>query len=124
MEGSDPAGSACAVCDSPNVDPETRQELEATLAARSELGPAHDANLIDGFVERLDARLAERRPARPPKALDPTVSVGVRFALTVVSLIAGIPITAIALTQSGLAALVVAWAGIVLVNLVFSRSAR
>ena len=106
------------------MDPETREELEATLAARSELGAAHDAHLIDGFIERLDARLAERKPARPPKAVDPTATAGMRFALTIVSLIAGIPITAIALTQSGLPALVVGWAGIVLVNLFYARGSR
>ena len=34
----------------------------------------------------------------------------------------GIPITAIAVTQAGLPGLIVAWAGIVLVNVLFARS--
>jgi hypothetical protein len=98
-----------------------QEDLEATLAARRELGPSHDDELVAGFLERIDARLGQRRPA---KALDPTASQGMRFAISIVSLISGIPITAIALSQSGLAALVVAWVGIVLVNVVFSRPHR
>ena len=101
-----------------------RTELEATLAARRELGSGHDEELISGFLERLEGRLSERR-ARAPKPHDPMlVSVGMRFTLTLVSLAAGIPITAIALTQSGLGALAVCWLGIVLVNVVFSRGSR
>ena len=97
-----------------------RSELEATLAARRELGPEHDEHLISGFLERLERSLPERRG----KHVDATVSQGMRFALTIVTLVAGIPITAIALTQSGLAALAVCWLGIVLVNLVFARGSR
>jgi hypothetical protein len=49
-----------------------KQELEATLAARQELGPAHDSELIAGFLERIDReidrkveqRVAERTPAK------------------------------------------------------------
>jgi hypothetical protein len=100
-----------------------RSELEATLAARRELGSGHDEELISGFLERLEGRLAERR-TRTPKPQDPNVSAGMRFTITLFSVIAGIPITAIALTQSGLAALVVCWLGIVLVNVVFSRASR
>jgi len=47
-------------------------ELEATLAARRELGPAHDSELIAGFLQRIDheldrkieERVAQRAPAR------------------------------------------------------------
>ena len=51
---------------------ETRQELEATLAARRELGPEHDEQLVAGFLDRIekeidrrvDERVAQRTPAR------------------------------------------------------------
>jgi glyoxylase-like metal-dependent hydrolase (beta-lactamase superfamily II) len=51
---------------------ETRQELEATLAARRELGPEHDEQLVAGFLDRIereidrrvDERVAQRAPAR------------------------------------------------------------
>ena len=54
------------------MDSETKAELEATVEARRELGPAHDQELIDGFLDRLgtqlDRRIDERIAARtPPK---------------------------------------------------------
>jgi CHASE3 domain sensor protein len=59
------------------VERETSHELEATLAARRELGPAHDAELVAGFLDRIekeidkrvDERVAER--ARRGSALNP-----------------------------------------------------
>jgi len=49
------------------VDQETRQDLEATVAARRELGPNHEDELIAGFLERLERRVG--RPAEDEKAL-------------------------------------------------------
>lgn len=53
------------------MEQEVRSELEATLAARSELGPAHDAELIAGFLDRigkeLDRRVDEKVAARAPQ---------------------------------------------------------
>jgi hypothetical protein len=54
------------------VDPVAKQELAVTLAAREELGPAHDSELVAGFLERIDReidrkveqRVAERTPAK------------------------------------------------------------
>jgi hypothetical protein len=42
------------------VDEEVRKDLEATTAARRELGREHEDDLIEGFLERLDKRLADR----------------------------------------------------------------
>src|SRR4051812_22338782 len=51
-------------------EPTFEQELAATLAARKELGPAHDTELIAGFLDRieheLDAHIDERIAARTP----------------------------------------------------------
>ena len=49
-----------------------KPELEATLAARQELGPGHDDALIAGFLERIDReidrkveeRVAQRTPVK------------------------------------------------------------
>ena len=49
-----------------------KHELEATLAAREELGPAHDSELVAGFLARIDKeidrkvdeKIAARTPAR------------------------------------------------------------
>ena len=54
------------------MDPVSKQELAATLAAREELGPAHDDELIAGFLARIDreidrkveAHVAQRAPAK------------------------------------------------------------
>jgi transposase len=45
-------------------DDETlRQELNATLAARAELGPEMEPAVLDAFVERIERRLTERAGA-------------------------------------------------------------
>ncbi len=42
------------------MDSEARRELEATLAARQELGPAHDEHLVAGFLERIEQEIDRR----------------------------------------------------------------
>lgn len=42
------------------MDPDVHTELEATLAARRELGPAHDAELVAGFLDRIEKELDRR----------------------------------------------------------------
>ncbi len=42
------------------MEPETQQELEATLAARKELGPAHDEHLVEGFLARIEKEIDRR----------------------------------------------------------------
>ena len=54
------------------MEPVAKHELAATLAAREELGPAHDSELVAGFLERIDReidrkveeRVAQRTPAK------------------------------------------------------------
>jgi len=38
------------------------QELRAVLAARKELGPSHEEELIQGFLERLERRVGQASP--------------------------------------------------------------
>jgi hypothetical protein len=56
----------------PPVEEQTRRELEATLAARRELGPEHDAQLVACFLERIekeiDRRVDERIARRGPRS--------------------------------------------------------
>ncbi|HET7450450.1 MAG TPA: hypothetical protein VFJ78_07605 [Gaiellaceae bacterium] len=42
------------------MDDEAKRELEATVAARKELGPAHDDELIAGFLARIDKEIERR----------------------------------------------------------------
>lgn len=100
--------------DSPRVA--SADDLAVTLAVRQDLGPGHEPAVIGEFLdrvghaidERVDARLAAGRAQRPRQGGGPS--------LAFFSLVFGIPITAIASSQS-LAATVVAWGGIAVVNL-------
>ena len=89
-----------------------RDDVQAAIEARRELGAELEPHVIDSFVTRIEQRLAKPVPRRGD---DKT------FALTIFSLIASIPLTAIAIVQSGLIALLIVWVGIVLVNLSYSR---
>jgi hypothetical protein len=42
------------------LEDEAQKELEATLAARRELGPEHDEHLIAGFLDRIDREIDRR----------------------------------------------------------------
>jgi hypothetical protein len=99
----------------------TREDVTSMIGARRELGDEMEPAVIDAFLDRVDAaveaRAAERRPARPK----PAGGRGERFVLSIVSLGTGIPITAIAAEQAGIAGIIAAWLGIVGVNVVFSR---
>ena len=95
-----------------------KEELQAAIEARRELGPTHEPELVESFVERIEQRLAERQPAPPARREGREGS----FVLALISMGVAIPLTAIALLNGGLIALLVVWAGIVLVNLAYSRS--
>ena len=96
---------------------ETRKDLQAAVAARQELGPDYEPEIIDAFLEKLDARIGAQvaptpQPAPPTPGNDPG-----GLALAIVSVGAGIPITAIAASQEGTIAVIICWGGLVGVNL-------
>lgn len=105
-----------------------REDAEALLEVRRELGPSYDAALVDSFAERIekviavrvDAQVAERGRTRR----DDNDRDSHRLALAIVSLGTGIPITAVAAGTAELPGLVVAWAGIVGVNLSYALRGR
>jgi hypothetical protein len=94
-----------------------REELKAAIEARRELGPDLEPHVVDAFVERIEQRLGERTTARPSRKGEADRTL----ALAILSLLAAIPITAIAATHGGIAAMAVVWAGIVLVNMAYAR---
>ncbi|MBT3164942.1 hypothetical protein HTV80_17760 [Streptomyces sp. Vc74B-19] len=113
-------------------DTELKKELDASLQARRELGEDYESALVDSFLEKVDQRidgaverrvrrqLAEHRmtaarDARSPKVTD---SWGERFGFGVVSLVLAIPLSGIGAGVADLPGLLVAWAGIVGVNVV------
>jgi len=88
---------------------EIRREVEATLAARQELGPGHDDALVEGFLDRIDRELDRRidqRVARRASRGSPVnpATLGVC-----------IPIIAIAGGTGGVAGLAIVAAALVIV---------
>ncbi|CAL9515745.1 hypothetical protein SUDANB70_03745 [Streptomyces sp. enrichment culture] len=113
-------------------DADVKKELAATLQARRELGEEYESALVDSFLEKVDQRIdgaVERRvrrqmaeqqmtaarDSRAPKATD---SWGERFGFGIVSLVLAVPLSAIGGGVGQLPGLLVAWAGIVGVNVV------
>ncbi|HEU5161108.1 MAG TPA: hypothetical protein VFU43_29190 [Streptosporangiaceae bacterium] len=106
-----------------------RDDLAAALQARRELGPDYDAAFAESLAERVDqtiqARLAAARavPSADPgrrEAYERANAAGERkvtTAIACVSLGVSIPLSGIAAGMHSLAALVIIWTGIVLVNL-------
>jgi hypothetical protein len=103
-----------------------REGAAAALAARRELGAEMEPAVIESFVERVeraidarvDARLADRRRRGAPA---PRGSGFDELALPIVSLGVAIPLTAIAAGTGGLLAVLLAWIGIVAVNVAHAR---
>jgi hypothetical protein len=110
---------------------EIRRDAEAAIAARQELGPEYEEDVAAGLAERVEQlvafRTAELRQAGETEhrgsSYEKTAQTQ-RFVTALVSLGAGIPITAIALVQGGLVETVVCWAGIVGVNMAQALSGR
>ncbi|MFJ8020319.1 hypothetical protein [Streptomyces sp. NPDC096311] len=114
-------------------DAELKKELDATLHARRELGEEYESALVDSFLEKVEQRvdgavdrrvrrqLAEQqmvvaRGARSPQGA--AGSWGERFGFGIVSLVLAVPLSAIGGGVAHLPGLLVAWAGIVGVNVV------
>jgi hypothetical protein len=113
---------------------EVRKDLRAAAAARQELGPEYEDEIIDSFLERLDARDAARRGqdiefqkqdrALEAAGLKPRETDPGGLALAIISVVAAIPITAIGADMLGLPGLIVGWAGLVGINLARATSRR
>ena len=115
------------------VRPEVvREEAEAVLGARLELGKEYDQALAESFADRIEQVVEARVAAsgRGPGALERREALdsqaGQRqLKLGVVSLGCGIPITAIADSLGdGLPGVIVAWLGIVGVNAAHALQSR
>lgn len=101
---------------------ELRRDLDAAVQTRKELGAEYESEIVDSFLARIDARLDARTapgaaaPADRDRDRDRRQGRGTRFTLSVVSLVMGVPLTAIASESAGVTGLIVCWAGIVGVN--------
>jgi hypothetical protein len=100
-----------------------REDLQATLHARRDLGPDYDNALVDSLVERLDATIAARvdaelqhRGAAPHSAKRPKTKGPAMVPIALGSMGLGIPLTAIASANAGPAGLLITWIAIVVIN--------
>lgn len=106
----------------------SREEYEAVLATRRELGTDMESALVDSFVEKVEAAIAAR------KAGELTISEREHkirseesnraMVVAIVSAGAGIPLTAISAAIVGLPALLVVWIGLVLINVAVAWGRR
>jgi hypothetical protein len=94
-----------------------REELEAAIEARRELGEELEPLVVDGFVERIqkriEARAGELAQARRPATRYPDWSA---FALAICSLGIAIPIV----EKAALAGEIVMWVAIGAVNVAYN----
>jgi hypothetical protein len=118
--------------DVPDDAQPTRDDLTAAVGARRELGPDYEDAVLESFLARLDRQMqarvdatvaerfasGERRGEGGPVRRDPGLTLGI------VSVIAGIPVTAITTGTEELAALIVAWGGIAAVNVAHAWGRR
>lgn len=102
------------------------EELQAAIAARQELGTGMDEQLVETFLDRveqgldarIDARISQRLRRGGLQAQSRANAMTGRIAA---SLGLGIPITAIAGGIGHLPGIIVAWAGIVILNIYYTE---
>jgi hypothetical protein len=94
---------------------ELRKDAAAALAARHELGPEYDQQLVESFADRIEAEV-EKRAAASPAASAPRRGRSDRTGIYALTLAFGIPLTAIAGGIGHLPGLAIAWAGIAACN--------
>ena len=94
----------------------TREELDAILSAREELGTEYNEELADILMERLDDVIDRRVEAR----LEKTPKSSLSPAVPITSFVLAIPLTAIAASLVGIRGVLVVWAALIIVNILYS----
>lgn len=110
-----------------------RTELEAVLETRREFGASYDEALVESFADRIEAavlaRTAQETSLRIRESRERSSAGPRQLALGIVSAGAGTGITAICLGTTdggvtGLAAMLIGWAGLVSINLAHAFQSR
>jgi hypothetical protein len=116
-----------------------RDEAEAALEARRELGRDYEPAVVDSFVDRLDKVIQQRidegiakRESQQNAAAAgdynryqlEKVQSGQRLALIIVSIVFSVPLSAIAASLWRPEAIALVWTGIVLLNVIFGLGNR
>jgi hypothetical protein len=97
---------------------ETREELQAAIGARKELGSELEPAVIDAFVERIERRLEERGTAGE-QALKRKRDHQKEMVLGAMGI--SIPLLAIAALFTGLAGVIVVMAALAVIAVVSAR---
>lgn len=115
-----------------------RDDAEAALSARRDLGSDYEPAIVDSFVERLDAiieqRVAEAVRRQSSESSDHEAKLSARaelektrsaqrLALIIVSMGVGVPLTGL-VAEAGMQAIVLVWTALVLLNLIFTLGGR
>ncbi len=103
---------------------EFRHELEATLAAREEMGDALEPQLVDRFADRIEAEIERRAEARPRREFARSGHNAPMIPLALGSLGLAIPLMGIAGGTAGFPGVLVVCIAIVLVNLFWALPRR
>jgi hypothetical protein len=99
---------------------EFRHELEATLAARAEIGEELEPQLVDRFADRIEQEIERRAEARPQREFPRSGHNAPMIPLALGSLGLAIPLIAIAGTKAHTAGVIAVCIAIVLVNLLWT----
>ena len=102
----------------------SRSELQAAVEARRELGQDYEPALIDSFLDKVDRAVTERAEAQVRARGRPSPGDGQGFVVALVSLGVSIPVTAIAGGTADLPGVVVAWIGLVGINVAHAWGRR
>lgn len=105
-----------------------RDDLDAALAARRELGPDYD----EAFAETVASRIREVLEGGRTKPMTPAPATAevakaereAGLAVAIVSLIASVPLTAIAANVVGLPGLLTVWIGLTMINVAYALRRR
>lgn len=104
----------------------TREDVEATLASRKELGPEYDRALIESFTQRMDQHVRAQSRTRVSHLRREAAAAHERsresVSVTLGSLGIGVPLSGVAASNGGLWGLAICWAGILGVNVVHAWS--
>lgn len=101
---------------------EIKREIQATLAARHELGTEYDDQFLDALVEKLSRQSPAQRP-QPPRLPQRSSALdsGQRLALAICSLIFGIPLVSICGALGGVLGIVFVCMAILGINFAASQ---
>ena len=126
-----------AAVNSPSLTPD---EIRAAAETHRDLGPDYQSAVIESFLDkvgreidaRVDARVALAPPyipsAPPAVSAKPASRERSAFALAIVSMALGVPLTALTVTAGthpvGIAGLLVVWLAIAVINVAYSMHLR